>query len=68
MSDEARGGIKISLKSVVSSVMAATGNSMRTLARVIKEGKEIDKGTSASLFNIGDITSKKEGRSRRWSR
>jgi hypothetical protein len=68
MSDEERNNIKIPLKSVGSRVMAVTVISKRTLAGIIKEGKEIDKGTSASLFSIGDVTSKKEGRSRRWSR
>jgi hypothetical protein len=47
MSDEARDSIKISLKSVGSRVMAVTVISKRTLARIIKEGKGVDKGTSA---------------------
>jgi hypothetical protein len=43
MSDEARDSIKIPLKSVGSRVMAVTVISKRTLARIIKEGKEVDK-------------------------
>jgi hypothetical protein len=50
MSDETRDGIKIPLKSVGSRVKAATVISKRTLARIIKERKEVDKGTSA-LFS-----------------
>jgi hypothetical protein len=49
MSDEARDGIKIPLQTVCSRVMAATLISKRTLARIIKEGKEVYKGKSASF-------------------
>jgi hypothetical protein len=49
MSDEARDSIKIPLKCVGWRVMAATVMSKRTLAIIIKEGKEVDKGTSASF-------------------
>jgi hypothetical protein len=42
VSDGARDGIEIPLKSVGSRVMAATVISKRTLARIIKEGKEVD--------------------------
>jgi hypothetical protein len=47
MSDEARDSIKIPLKSVCSRVMTVTVISKRTLARIIREGKEADKGMSA---------------------
>jgi hypothetical protein len=60
VSEEARDSIKISLKSVGSRVMAATGISKRTLARIIKEGKEVDKGTSASLSSPGKLRPKKK--------
>jgi hypothetical protein len=53
MSDEAKDGIKIPLKSVGSRVMAAAAISKRTFARIIKEGKEVDKGTSASFSTQG---------------
>jgi hypothetical protein len=59
MSDEARDSI-IPLKGVGSRVMAVTVISKRTLARIIKEGKEV-----SLIFSTGEITSKKEGRSRR---
>jgi hypothetical protein len=49
MSDEARDGIKIPLKSVGSRVMAATVVSKRTLARIVNERKEVYKGTSSSF-------------------
>jgi hypothetical protein len=49
MSEEARDSIKIPLKSVGSRVMAVTVISKQILARIIKEGKEVDKGTSASF-------------------
>jgi hypothetical protein len=60
MSDEARGGIKIHSKSIGSSVMAATGISKRTLARIIKDGREVDTGTSASLSTPGKSRPKKK--------
>jgi hypothetical protein len=41
MSDELSDGIIIPLKSVGSRVMAATGISKRTHARIIKEGKAV---------------------------
>jgi hypothetical protein len=53
MSDEARDNIKIPLKSFGSRVMAVTVISKRTLARIIKEGKEVDKGMSASFSTPG---------------
>jgi hypothetical protein len=59
MSDEARDSIKIPLKSVGSRVMAVTVISKRTLARIIKEVKEVDKGTSASLSTPGKSRPKK---------
>jgi hypothetical protein len=60
MSDEARDNIKIPLKSVGSSVMVVTVISKRTLARIIKEGKEVDKGTSASFSTPGKSRPKKK--------
>jgi hypothetical protein len=60
MSDEARHSIKIPLKSVGSRVMAVTVISKRTLARIIKEGKEVDKGTSASFSTLGKSSPKKK--------
>jgi hypothetical protein len=53
MSDEARNSIKIPLQSVGLRVMAVTVMSKRTLARIIKGGKEVDKGTSASFSTPG---------------
>jgi hypothetical protein len=60
VSDEARDSIKIPLKSVGTRVMAATGISKRTLAGIIKEGKEVDKGTSASFSTPGKLRPKKK--------
>jgi hypothetical protein len=40
--------------------MAAIVISKRTLARIIKEGKEVNKGTSASLSTLGKSRPKKE--------
>jgi hypothetical protein len=60
MSDEARDSIKIPLKSVGSRVMAVTVISKQTLARTIKEGKEVDKGTSASFSAPGKSCPKKK--------
>jgi hypothetical protein len=54
-----KGQHKNPLKSVGSRVMAIAVISKRTLAIIIKEGKEVDKGASTSLSNIGDVTSKK---------
>jgi hypothetical protein len=60
MSDEARDSIKIPLKSVGSRVMAVTVISKRTPARIIKEGKEVDKGTSASFSAPGKSRPKRK--------
>jgi hypothetical protein len=60
MSDKARDGIKIHFKSVGSRVIAATGISKRTLARIIKEGKEVHKGKSASFSTPGKPRPKKK--------
>jgi hypothetical protein len=60
MSDEARDSLKIPLKSVGLRVMAVTVISKRTLARIIKEGKEVDKGTSASFSTPGKSRPKKK--------
>jgi hypothetical protein len=60
MSEEARDGIKIPLKTVGSRVMAATVISKRTLARIIKEGKEVGEGTSASFSTPGKSRPKKK--------
>jgi transposase len=60
MSDWARDGIKIPLNSVGSRVMAATAISKRTLAGIIKEGKEADKGSSASFSTPGKSRPKKK--------
>jgi hypothetical protein len=65
MSDEARDSIKMPLKSVGSRVMAVTVISKQTLARIIKEGKEADKGTLGSFSTLGKSRPKKEDRSRR---
>jgi hypothetical protein len=59
MSDEARDSIKTPLKRVGSRVMAVTVISKRTLARIIKEGNEVDKGTSASFSIPGKSRPKK---------
>jgi hypothetical protein len=63
MSDEARDSIKISLKSVGSRVMAVTVISKRTLARIIKEEKEVDKGMSASFSTLGKSRPKRRSQS-----
>jgi hypothetical protein len=60
MTDEARDSIKIPLKSVGSRVMAVTVISRRTLARIVKEGKKVDKGTSASFSTPGKSRPKKK--------
>jgi hypothetical protein len=60
MTDEARDGIKIPLKSVGSRVMAAAVISKRSFARIIKAGKEVDKGTSASFSALGESRQEKE--------
>jgi hypothetical protein len=60
LSDEARDSIKIPLKSVGSRVMAVTLISKLTLARIIKEGKEVDKDTSASFSTPGKSRPKKK--------
>lgn len=49
MSEEAVNGIPIPLKSVCARVLAATGISKRTLARIRKEGKNIEAGTADSF-------------------
>lgn len=46
MSEEAVNGIPIPLKSVCARVLAATGISKRTLARIRKEGTNIEAGTA----------------------
>jgi hypothetical protein len=63
MLDEARDSIKIPFKSVGSRVMAVTVISKRTLPRIIKEGKEVDKGTSASFSAPGNHVQKKRSQS-----
>jgi hypothetical protein len=60
MSDEARDSIKIPSKSVGSRVMAVTVISKRTVTRIIKEGKEVDKGKSASFSTPGKSHPKKK--------
>jgi hypothetical protein len=60
MSDEARDNIKIPLKTVGSRVMGVTVIIKRILARIIKEGKEVDKGTSASFSTPGKSRQKKK--------
>jgi hypothetical protein len=59
MSDEARDSIKIPLKCVGTRVMTVIVISKPTLARIIKEGKEVDKGTSASFSTPGKSRPKK---------
>ncbi|KAJ4434517.1 hypothetical protein ANN_23079 [Periplaneta americana] len=49
MSEEAVNGIQIPLKSVCARVLAATGISKRTLARIRKEGENIEAGTADSF-------------------
>jgi hypothetical protein len=60
MSDEAKDSIKIPLKSVGSRVMAVTVISKLRLARIIKEEKEVDKGTSASFSTPAKSRPKKK--------
>ncbi|KAJ4442585.1 hypothetical protein ANN_04173 [Periplaneta americana] len=49
MSEEAVNGMPIPLKSVCARVLAATGISKQTLARIRKEGKNIEAGTADSF-------------------
>jgi hypothetical protein len=63
MSDEASDSTKIPLKIVGSRVMGVTVISKRILARIIKEGKEVDKGTSSSFSTPGKSRQEKKRRS-----
>ena len=53
MSNEAVNGIAIPLKSVCERVLAATGISKRTLAKIRKEGRNIEGGASTSFSTPG---------------